>query len=57
MCFDHLEQMEESQEKSREWENFWWTVDKDMFTYVMKSRIEVLIEKKLNQEFPEEDEA
>ena len=36
--------------------NFWWTVDEDMFTYVMKSRIEELIEEKLNQEFPEEVE-
>ena len=36
---------------------FWWTVDtEDMFTYVMKSRIEELIEEKLNQEFPEEVE-
>ena len=25
-----------------------------MFTYVMKSKIEVLIDEKLNQEFPEE---
>ena len=22
------------------WKNFWWTVDENMFTYVMKSRIE-----------------
>ena len=36
--------------------NVWWTVDEDMFTYVMKSKIEVLIEEKLNQEFPEEVE-
>ena len=35
---------------------FWWTVDEDMFTYVMKSKIEELIEEKLNQEFPEEVE-
>ena len=35
---------------------FWWTVDEDMFTYVMKSRIEELIEEKLNQEFPAEVE-
>ena len=34
-----------------EWENFWWTVDEDMFTYVIKRRIEELIEQKLNQEF------
>ena len=39
---------------NKEWENFWWTVDEDMFTYVMKSKIEELIEEKLNQEFPEE---
>ena len=36
--------------------NFWWTVDEDVFIYVMKSKIEVLIEEKLNQEFPEEVE-
>ena len=48
--------MEEGQEKNKEWENYWWTVDEDMFTYVMKSRIEELIEGKLNQEFPEEVE-
>ena len=35
---------------------FLWTVDEDMLTYVMKSRIEELIEEKLNQEFPEEVE-
>ena len=35
---------------------FWWTVDEDMFTYVMKSKIEESIEEKLNQEFPEEVE-
>ena len=54
--FDHIEHIEEGQEKNKEWENFWWTVDEDMFTYVMKSRIEELIEEKLNQEFPEEVE-
>ena len=43
--------MDEGQEKNKEWENFWWTVDEDMFTYVMKGRIEELIEEKLNQEF------
>ena len=43
-------------EKNKEWENFWWTVDEDMFTYVMKSKIEELIDEKLNQEFPEEVE-
>ena len=36
--------------------NFWWTVDEDMLTYVMKSKIEELIDEKLNQEFPEEVE-
>ena len=35
---------------------FGWTVDADMFTYVMKGRIEELIEQKLNQEFPSEVE-
>ena len=54
MLFDHLEHMEKGQEKKQEWESFWWTVDEDMFTYVMKSRIEDLIEEKLNQEFQEE---
>ena len=37
-------------------ENFWSTVDEDMFTYVMKTKIEEFIEEKLNQEFPEEVE-
>ena len=37
-------------------EEFWWTVDEDMFTYVMKTNIEELIEEKLNQEFLEEVE-
>ena len=46
--------MEEGPEQNKEWENFWWTVDEDMFTYVMKTKIEELIEMKLNQEFPEE---
>ena len=54
--YDHIENKEEGQEKNKEWDNFWWTVDEDMFTYVMKSRIEELIEEKLNQEFPEEVE-
>ena len=36
--------------------NFLWTVDEDMFTYVMKSKFEELIDQKLNQEFPEEVE-
>ena len=35
---------------------FGWTVDADMFTYVMKGRIEELIEQKLNQEFPSQVE-
>ena len=56
MWFDHLEHMEEGQEENKEWENFWWTVDEDMFTHVMKSRTEELIQEKLNQEFPEEVE-
>ena len=56
MWFDHVEHIEEGQEKNKEWENFWWTVDEDMFTYVMKSKIEELMEQKLNQEFPEEVE-
>ena len=56
MWFDRIEHMEEGQKKNEEWEKFWWTVDEDMFTYVMKSRIEELIEEKLNQEFPEEVE-
>ena len=37
MWFDHLEHMDEGQEKNKEWENLWWTVDEDMFTYVMKA--------------------
>ena len=36
--------------------NFWWTVDEDMFTYVMKTKIEELIDEKLNQGFTEEVE-
>ena len=56
MWFDRIEHMEEGREKNKEWENFWWTVDEDMFTYVMKSRIDELIEEKLNQELPEEVE-
>ena len=48
--------MEEGPEQKKEWENFWWTVDEDMFTYVMKTKIEELIDEKLNQEFPEEVE-
>ena len=46
MWFDYLEHMDEGQEKNKEWENFWWTVDEDMFTDVMKSKIEELIEEK-----------
>ena len=56
MWFDHVEHMEEGPEQNKEWENFWWTVDEDMLTYVMKTKIEELIEEKLNQEFPEEVE-
>ena len=56
MWFDHIEHMEERQEQNKEWENFWWTVDEDMSTYVMKSRIEELTEEKLSQEFPKEVE-
>ena len=56
MWFDHLEHMDEGQEKNREGENFWWTVDEDMLTSVTKSKIEELIEEKLNQEFPSEVE-
>ena len=54
MWFDHVEHMDEGQEKNKEWENLWWTVDEYMFTYVMKSKIEAFIEEKLNQEFPED---
>ena len=54
--FDYVEHMEEGPEQNKEWENFWWTVDEDMFTYVMKTKIEKLIDEKLNQEFPEEVE-
>ena len=53
---DHLEQMDEAQEKNKEWKNSWWTVDEDMFTYVMEGRLEELIEQKLNQEFLTEGE-
>ena len=56
MWFDHVEHMEKGPEQNKELENFWWTVDEDMFTYVMKTKIEELIEEKLNQEFPEEVE-
>ena len=54
MWFDHVEHMEEGPEQNKEWKNFGCTVDEDMFTYVMKTKIEELIEEKLNQEFPEE---
>ena len=40
MWFDHVEHIEEGQEKNKEQEKFWWTVDEDEFTYVMKSKIE-----------------
>ena len=54
MWFDHAEHMEEGPEQNKEWGNFWWTVDEDMFTYVMKTKNEEFIDEKLNQEFPEE---
>ena len=53
--FDHVEHLEECQEQNKEGE-FLWTVDEDMFTYVMRSKIEESIDEKLNQEFPEEVE-
>ena len=56
MWFDHVGHMEEGPEQNKEWKNFWWTVDEDMFTYVMKTKIEELNHEKLNQEFPEEVE-
>ena len=56
MWFDHVEHMEEGPEQNKKWKIFWWTVDEDMFTYVMKTKIEELIEEKLNQEFPGEVE-
>ena len=56
MWSDHVEHMEEGPEQNKEWEIFWSTVDEDMFTYVMKTKIEELIDEKLNQEFPEEVE-
>ena len=56
MRFDHAENMEEGPEQNEEWENFWRVVDEDMFTYVMKCKIEELINEKLSQEFPEEVE-
>ena len=56
MWFDHVEHMEEGQEQNKEWENFWWTVDEDKFTYVMKSKIKGLIEEKFNQEYTEKVE-
>ena len=56
MWFDHVEHMEEAQEQNKEWEIVWWTVDEDMFTYVMKNKIEELIDEKLSQQFPEEVE-
>ena len=56
MWFGHVEYMEEGQEQNKEWEIFWWTVDEDKFIYVMESKIEEMIDEKLNQEFPEEIE-
>ena len=48
--------MDEGQQKNKEWENFWWTVDEDLCTSVIKTRIEELIEEKLNQEILSEVE-
>ena len=56
MWFDHVEHMEEGSEQNKASGKFWWTVDEDMFTYVMKTKIEELIDEKLNQEFQEEVE-
>ena len=53
MWFYHVEHMEEGPEKNKKWDNFGWTVDEDMFTYVMKSKIEESIDEKLNQELTE----
>ena len=36
--FDHVEHIKEGQEQNKEWENFWSTVDDDMFTYVIKTK-------------------
>ena len=49
MWFYHIEHMEEGQEQNIEWENYWWTIDEDMFAFMMESRIEDLVEGKLNQ--------
>ena len=48
--------MDEGRQKNKEWENFWWTVDEDLCTNVIKTRIEELIEEKLNQEILSEVE-
>ena len=48
--------MDEGQEKNKEWENFWCTVDEDIFTYIMKGWIEELIDETLKQEFTSEVE-
>ena len=56
MWFDHVEYKEEVPEQNNEWENYWLTVDEDMFTYVMKTKNEELIYEKLKQEYPEEVE-
>ena len=45
MWLDHVEHMEEGQKKNKEWETFWWTVDEDMFTYVMKSKMKSQLKK------------
>ena len=39
MWFDHVQHIEEGQEKNKEWEKLWWTVDEDMFIYVMKEEL------------------
>ena len=56
MWFDHVEHLEAGPEQNNEWGNFWWTVDEDMFTYVMKTKSEELIDEKLSQEITEEVE-
>ena len=56
MWFDYVEHIEGDQEQKTRMGNFWWRVDEGMFTYVMKTKIEELIDEKLNQGFPEEVE-
>ena len=52
MWFDHVEHMEEGPEQNKEWENFWWTVDEDMFTYVMNTKIEECWDKVIRTRLP-----